>query len=139
MLMRVVGIASLGWGVIALIVSSTAPVSPEAATMVHSGVNTTIAGMFIGWLVSSGLVKLGMILRRQWIRIATISTVLFIFLVLNVGALTSASSAATSTAPPPLDLSYALLSSWFGSWFWVDALLVFSAFFTWLARKRHWQ
>ena len=136
--MRVVGIASLGWGVIALIVSSTVPVSPDAATAIHSSVDATIVGMFAGWLVSSGLVKLGMILRRGWVRIATISTVLFVFLVLNVGALTNTGSAAASTAPPPLDLSYAFLSSWFGSWFWIDAMIVLSAFFAWVARKRHW-
>ena len=133
MLTRIIGMTSLGWGVAAFLVSSSIPIPPEASSTINSGVNITVVGLFAGWLVSSGLVKLGMILHHRWTRAATISTLLFIFALLNVGALTRIT---TSTPAPTEGLPYVLLSSWLSSWFWIDAFCVFSALFGWIARRR---
>jgi len=122
-------VISLGWGGVVFYLLSTAPFQIGENIPVDPGVEFAINVLSIGWLIASSLVKVGLILKRRWIKVSIISCLCFIFLMMNVGLMQAKMNESISSlqvqTPPPSSL-YLLTATWFTSWFWIDAFLIFT-------------
>jgi len=134
MFWRIIGIVSLIWGAVAFFILSTTslPVSPEVN--IQKSVEFTIYILSVSWLISSILVKVGLILNRRWIKVSLFSCVCFIFMLLNMGLIQKGISQQLP-APPETPSSlypYNIVAIWFVSWFWIDLTVLMIA---WMRRK----
>jgi len=134
MFWRIIGIVSLIWGAVAFFILSTTslPTSPEVN--IQKSVEFTIYILSVSWLISSILVKVGLILNRRWIKVSLFSCVCFIFMLLNMG-LIQKGLPQQLPAPPETPSSlypYNIVAVWFVSWFWIDLTVLM---ITWMRRK----
>ena len=102
MFWRITGIASLVWGGIVFYILSTTPLPAQPEVFVEPAVEFTVYILSVGWLVASSLVKVGLVLKRRWIRISIISCLCFIFLLINIGLV---QACLLYTSPSPRDIS----------------------------------
>lgn len=136
MFWRIIGIASLGWGGVVFYILSTTPLPASPEVPLYPGVEFTIYILSLGWLIASSLVKVGLILKKRWIRISIISCLCFIFLLINMGFVQMSLGNEIS---PPADQSsypYNLVASWFISWFWIDLFLIVTALMEWIGKRQ---
>ena len=93
----------------------------------------TIYLLSIGWLISSVLVKIGLIFNKQWVKLSVLSCVCFVFMLINMGLI---QASLVKEIPPPQEPSspypYSFVSGWWVSWFWIDVMVIISA---WLKKK----
>ena len=134
MFWRIIGIVSLIWGAVAFFILSTAslPASPEVN--IQKSLEFTIYILSVGWLISSILVKVGLILNRRWIKVSLFSCVCFMFMLLNMGLI---QKGLTQQLPVPPETSsslypYNIVAIWFVGWFWIDLTVLMV---TWMRRK----
>ena len=134
MFWRIIGIVSLIWGAVAFFILSTTslPTSPEVN--IQKSVEFTIYILSVGWLISSTLVKVGLILNRRWIKVSLFSCVCFIFMLLNMGLIQKGLTQQLPTPPetPSSLYPYNIVAVWFVSWFWIDLTVLM---ITWMRRK----
>jgi len=134
MFWRIIGIVSLIWGAVAFFILSTTslPTSPEVN--IQKSVEFTIYILSVGWLISSTLVKVGLILNRRWIKVSLFSCVCFIFMLLNMGLIQKGLTQQLPTPPetPSSLYPYNIVAIWFVSWFWIDLTVLM---ITWMRRK----
>jgi hypothetical protein len=136
MFWRIIGIASLSWGGIVFYILSTTPLPASPEVPLYAGVEFTIYILSLGWLIASSLVKVGLILKKRWIRISIISCLCFIFLLINMGFV---QMSLENEISPPADQSpypYNLVASWFISWFWIDLFLIVTRLMEWIGKKQ---
>lgn len=136
MLWKIVGIASLGWGVVIFFILSNIPPPTTPEIHVHPNLEFTIYVFFLIWLVSSCLVKVNLILKKGWIKISILSCACFILLLLNIGLM---QANIQDKIPSPENQSlypYNLMAAWFISWFWIDMFYLLTFFRDWV-RKRN--
>jgi len=133
MIWKIVGIGSLVWGAIAFYILSTTPLPASPEVSLPGSLEFTIYLLSLGWLISSALVKVGLILNKRWVKLSIVSCICFIFMLIHMG-LTQAYLANKIPAPEPPSSPYPynFVSAWFVSWFWID---LFVAAITWMERK----
>ena len=86
MFWRILGIVSLAWGILVFFILSTTPLpGSQPQVTISPSAEFTIYILSFSWLISSSLVKVGLILKRHWVRVSIISCVCFIFLLINMG------------------------------------------------------
>lgn len=130
---RIIGVGALALGAVAFYVLSTTPLPPSPDISIPKAVEFTIYLLSISWLISSTLVKIGLIFNKQWTKLSILSCVCFIFMLINMGLIQT--SLVKQIAPPQEELSpypYSLISGWLVSWFWIDIMVIMS---TWLKKK----
>jgi len=137
MLWRIIGIATLVWGVIVFYILSVTPPPSSENIILSPSLEFTVYTLSIGWLITSSLVKIGLILKKRWIKVSIISCIFFIFLLINMGLMQA--SIQNKTPLPETSSSsypYILVASWFVSWFWVDTFLLFICFMEWIVKRK---
>lgn len=134
MLWRIVGAGSLVWGGVVFYILSTTPLPSSNNINIYPNLEFTISILSLVWLISSSLVKVGMILKRRWTRVSIISCLSFIFLLINMGLL-QASIQDKVVTPENSPYPYNLIASWFISWFWIDLFLIMTSFMDWMRKK----
>ncbi len=136
MFWRIIGIASLGWGGVVFYILSTTKLAASTDVSLYPTLELTIYVLSLTWLIASSLVKVGLILKKRWLRLSMISCICFVFLLINMGL---AQMSLGSETPPPAGeplYPYNLAASWFVSWFWIDLFLLMTQFFEWMIKKR---
>ncbi len=130
---RIIGVGSLALGAIAFYILSTTPLPPSPDISVSKIMEFTIYLLSIGWLISSALVKIGLIFNKQWVKLSVFSCVCFVFMLINMG-LIQASLAREIPLPqePSSPYPYSFVSGWWVGWFWIDIMVIISA---WLKKK----
>ena len=120
------------WGVIVFFLLSAATLPPSAQVSLSKSVEFSIFLLSIVWLVSSLLVKVGLILEKRWLKVSIISCLSFILLMVNMGLIRTSFSPETSgTLDPSLSRLFNLVAIWFTSWFCIDLLVIL---LSWTAR-----
>ena len=135
MFWRITGIASLVWGGIVFYILSTTPLPAQPEVFVEPAVEFTVYILSVGWLVASSLVKVGLVLKRRWIRISIISCLCFIFLLINMGLVQAGMAEKIVSAEDKSPYPYKLIVAWFISWFWIDMFCLTTCLMDWLRKK----
>lgn len=137
MFWRIIGIGALAWGIIVFFILSTTPLPSQSSQMpVSTSAEFTIYVLSLGWLVSSSLVKVGLILKKRWVRVSIVASVFFIFLLINMGVVQAQMGGDIPKPEGAPGYPYNLIASWFISWFWVDTLIIMTAIMEWIRQKQ---
>jgi len=130
---RIIGVSSLVLGAVAFYILSTTPLPSSPDISIPKTVEFTIYLLSIGWLISSTLVKIGLIFNKLWVRLSVLSCICFVFMLINMGLI---QAGLAKEIPPPQEQSspypYNFVSLWWVSWFWIDMMVIISA---WLKKK----
>jgi len=125
MITRILGVGALGWGIIIFFLLSTATIPSSPQISLPKSVEFGISFLSIVWLVSSLLVKIGLVLGKKWLKVSIISCLCFILMIINIGLIQASFPPETSSPPDPSLLRlFNLVSLWFISWFWIDLLVI---------------
>jgi len=125
MITRILGAGALVGGIIIFFLLSTAtfPLSPQIS--LPKSVEFGVSFLSIAWLISSLLVKIGLILGKRWLKVSIISCLCFILMIINIGLVQASFPSEISSSPDPSLLRlFNLVSLWFVSWFWIDLLVI---------------
>jgi len=137
MLWRVIGAGSLVWGGIVFYILSTTPLPshPNINIPAYPNLEFTISTLSVVWLISSSLVKIGMILKKNWTRVSIISCLCFVFLLINMGIIQANIQSDKMVSPNNNPYPYNLIAAWLVSWFWIDLFLIMISFMNWIRKK----
>ncbi len=136
MFWRILGIVSLAWGILVFFILSTTPLpGSQPQVTISPSAEFTIYILSFSWLISSSLVKVGLILKRHWVRVSIISCVCFIFLLINMGLVQAQIGDISPPSKTP-GYPYNLVVGWFVSWFWIDTLLIMIALMEWIRKRQ---
>ena len=125
MITRILGAGSLLWGVVVFSLLSAATLPPSVQVSLSKSVEFGIFLLSMVWLISSLLVKVGLILRKKWLKVSIISCLCFVLLMINMGLIQASFSAETAGMPDPSLLRlFSLVALWFVSWFCIDLLVI---------------
>lgn len=123
------------WGGIVFYILSTTPLPAAGDISIQASLQFTIYILSLGWLASSGIVKLGLTLKKKWIKVSIVSCVFFIFLLINMHLVQAGMQNEVSVPEDKSPYPYNLIASWFISWFWIDMFLLMSWFMRWISKK----
>jgi len=125
MITRILGVGALIWGIVVFILLNTVNLTPSPQIFLSKSVEFGVSLLSITWLISSSLVKIGLILGKKWLKVSIISCLCFILMIINIGVIQASFPPETSRLPDPSLLRlFNLVSLWFISWFWIDLLVI---------------
>lgn len=125
MIMRILGAGALTWGIIVFLLLSTATLPSSPQMSLPGSVEFGLSFLSIVWLISSLLVKVGLIMGKKLFKVSIISCLCFVMMLINMGLVQASFSPETSDLPNSSTLSlFNLVALWFVSWLWIDLLVI---------------
>ena len=135
--MRIVGGGSLIWGIVIFFLLGTATLPPSSQISLPGSVEFGISFLSIIWLISSLLVKVGLIMRKKLFKVSIVSCLCFVMILINMGFVHANLSAQTPDLPDASSLLiYNLVAFWFASWLWIDLLIIILGWWERRAKKQ---